>query len=386
MAGGPSVAAMTMAARELPRPVAAAVRTTVMDPLNDPAWDVAVVRHPAAGVFHTTAWAGVLNDAYGLRPFYVVASHEDEPVGLLPLMEASSLRGRRRGVSLPFTDSCPALLPAGGAEPDFVEANEAAPAGISAVGAAMMREARATGLGRGWKTVEFRPNPTRSATGGASVRFLWHEVLLPASDDDQLALCAPATRRTLRQAMAAGVKTVVGTDLGMVRAYYRLHCLTRRRQGGPPQPFAFFAAIQRRLLEAGCGFVVLATENGAPVAGAVYLTFGGQAVYKFGASDPDRLKNRPNQLVMWTGLRESARRGCRTLNMGRTSLDNEGLAQFKRGWGCVSSYLAYHAFNLQNSSRVPLPDRTQGWQTRWFQRLPLWVGRWVGILAYRYAA
>jgi hypothetical protein len=191
-------------------------------------------------------------------------------------------------------------------------------------------------------------------------------------------------RRCLRQAADAALPVSVGSDASMVREYYRLHCVTRRRQGAPPQPWRFFENLQRLLLAAGQGFVVLVGR--APVAGALFLRFGRRAVYKFGASNGEQLEARPNQSALWTGFRHAASLGCEVMDLGRTSLENEGLRRFKRAWGSLETRLTYQCLDLQRRRLKSLSDRTHGWQVAWFKRLPMWVSRLIGQWVYRYAA
>lgn len=358
----------------------------VVDPIDQPGWDQRLLNDPRATVFHSAGWAATLTSTYGFRPFYVTTNPNGPGTGLLPLMEAFSLRAARRGISLPFTDSCSLLSPAGSAPIPLEEVAAHANEGIANTGSRLIQAAREVALERGWRTIEFRPEARPEQNGPDSVRFLAHTVALVPSDTEQRALCRPATRRTLRQAQDGPLDVKVGVGIDDTRAYYRLHCLTRQRHGAPPQPFALFLNIHRHLIARDLGYIVLASNAGEPIAGAVFLRFGNHAVYKFGASDMSRQHLRPNQLVMWTGLRHAARLGCTDLDMGRTSINNAGLLQFKRGWGAAEFSLSYHCFDLKTGALAPLEDRTGGRQAALIRRFPLWVNRWIGNLFYQYAA
>lgn len=358
----------------------------VVDPGEVSDWDQRLLAHPGATIFHSAAWAGVLRQAYGFSAHYIVQENRGERVALLPLMETRGLLGTCRGISLPFTDSAPMLLPSDDSVEEISWQGDHVPESGASASAGLVAQARRLGRTRKWRSIEFRPAARPAVDGAASVRFLSHEVSLHPSDSAQRELCLPATRRTLRQAQSSPLTVTVGTNRSFISAYYRLHCETRRRQGAPPQPFGFFLAIERQLLARNLGFVVLALQGACPVAGAVFLKFGRRAVYKFGASDASTLAFRPNQLVMWTGLRHAAELGCTSLNFGRTSMDNLGLRQFKMGWGAMESHLAYQCYDIQIGQRVSLGDRTNGWQSRLFGRLPVWAGRLAGTLLYRFAA
>jgi len=148
----------------------------------------------------------------------------------------------------------------------------------------------------------------------------------------------------------------------------------------------FFAHLHQELLVRGLGFVVLVWHESLAIAGAVFLHSGAKAVYKFGASDLKFQHVRPNQLLMWTGLRQASKLGCTSMDLGRTSLTNEGLRRFKRSWGARETIHAYHRWETRTGRTVPLPDRSSGWQTILFRRLPSWASQIIGRLAYRFAA
>src|SRR5690606_14598504 len=129
-----------------------------------------------------------------------------------------------------------------------------------------------------------------------------------------------SVRRAIRRAEKVGLTIDASAELSAVREYYDLHCRTRREHGLPPQPFRFFAQIQFHILRKGLGTVITARHSGQPVASAIFFLFNGEAIYKFGASDPNTLSLRANNLVMWKAIKWCRNKGARVLNFGRTSL------------------------------------------------------------------
>ena len=75
----------------------------LVDPLCDSAWDRLVLSHSESNVFHSAAWAKVLCETYGHKPFYLSFSEGGELVALIPLMEVRSAITGCRGVCLPFS-------------------------------------------------------------------------------------------------------------------------------------------------------------------------------------------------------------------------------------------------------------------------------------------
>ncbi|MCZ7636147.1 MAG: hypothetical protein M5U12_08980 [Verrucomicrobia bacterium] len=82
----------------------------IINPRTDLRWDTWLEAFPDATVFHTAAWAAVLEDTYGFKPVHLAFGDPDAPTALLPVMECSSLLTGRRGVSLPFTDHVAPLI------------------------------------------------------------------------------------------------------------------------------------------------------------------------------------------------------------------------------------------------------------------------------------
>lgn len=391
----------------------------MVNPLSLPDWDALVMSHPDHTVFHCAAWARVLSDTYGFEPVYMVGlertgtgSEEaetrdaqsskanvqrstcneqeamgkeekrrrvssrgslgcDRLLGLLPCMEINSLLTGKRGVCLPFTDVCIPLTS------DTVAA------------VTLLKEIIDLGRQRRWRSIECRGRDAFSVSGPASLEFRSHSLDLTPGEERLFAGFDSSVRRAIRKAEKSGVRVQIRHDIDAMRTYYRLHCITRRKHGLPPQPWSFFANLHRHLISKQLGFVAVASldhDGRRPVAGLVILQFGHGAVYKYGASDMAHQECRATNLAMWMSIRHCAQLGCATLDFGRTSIDNEGLRRFKLGWGATESRLGYLKYSLQTQSYVADHDRAHGWHTRLFRLVPGPVSRILGALLYPHLA
>jgi lipid II:glycine glycyltransferase (peptidoglycan interpeptide bridge formation enzyme) len=150
-------------------------------------------------------------------------------------------------------------------------------------------------------------------------------------------------------------------------AYYHLHCLTRGM--GLPQP-AYFQKIQAHLIAKDLGFVTLVTHKGRAVAGAIFFTFGQQALYKFGASDMRWQHLYPNYLLFWHVIQWLCQHHYTELCFGRTSPNNQGLRQFKAGWGTQKSRVHYYKYELKTASFLPTLHSSTDSASRLCQRCP----------------
>ncbi len=339
-----------------------------LNPAEDSNWSALLAVQPKRSFFHTAAWARVLTDTYGYTPVYFAAEEAGGKSSWLPLMEVNSWLTGRRGIGLPFTDHCEPLCEEAGT---FEK---------------LFREAVEFGKSRRWKYIEFRGGRELLHKVPASLSFYGHSLDLTARADELFARLDSSVRRAVRKAEKAGVTVEVLHSLEAMQIFYALQCQTRKKHGLPPQPFNFFLNIHRHIMSQNMGMVVLARHQGRPVAGSVYFNFGEQAVYKFGASDEACQELRGSNLVMWTAIKELARRGAQRLDLGRTSMGNPGLRKFKLGWGTAEHTIEYLKFDLQKNEFVTDVDGVSGWHTQVFRRLPGVLSRAAGAILYRHWA
>jgi hypothetical protein len=339
-------------------------RPVEINPLPYGVWDPLLSSVPGTSFFHTAAWARVLHETYGHRPLYLARLVDDQLEEALPIMEVSSLVAGRRGVSLPFTDFCLPLKPS------------------ARLGAGLFEQAIQTGYKRGWRYLECRGSNYGWLTGTPSLNFYGHVISLQQELDDLFKKLDSAVRRGIRKAQNAKLQVEFSTTLEAMRTFFSLHCQTRRRHGLPPQPSRFFANIARHVLAGEHGFVCTARLEQRPIAAAVFLHHGRQAIYKFGASDFAFQHLRANNLVMWEAIRRYAGEGFENLHLGRTSLSNEGLRRFKLGFGAREEKIQYYKFDFAKSDFVTDTDRAEGWFNRVFRLLPPGLLRLAGKILY----
>lgn len=337
---------------------------TVVDPLRRPGWDSLVEAHPQSSVFHGSGWARVLAQSYGHTPMYVCRFRGGQLVGLLPLMGISSPVTGRRGVSLPFTDFCPALKERGQDGHDLYQF------------------AVETGRARRWKYLECRGDCRGWVGSTTSLSFYGHIIDLAGGEQAVFNRFDSAVRRGVRKAEAAGLKVDFSSEPEAIETFFDLHCGTRRRHGLPPQPFRFFENIQRHLLQAGRGFVATVRLNGQPLASGVFFSHGREALYKFGASDFAFQQHRPNNLMMWGAMRHCIARGNLAMHLGRTSLGNDGLRRFKLSLGAREETVQYSKYDFLSEKFVSDTDKVEGWFNHVFRALPLPLLRVAGRVLY----
>jgi lipid II:glycine glycyltransferase (peptidoglycan interpeptide bridge formation enzyme) len=204
-------------------------------------------------------------------------------------------------------------------------------------------------------------------------------------DQDRLYVSVKgSTKRNIRKAQREGVTIARSRELDAVRTFYQMHCLTRKKHGAPPQPASFFERLYDHVIRPGHGQVILAAHLGRIIAGAVYLHFGREAVYKFGASDSAHLHLRPNDLIMWEAIRGYGEAGYARFCFGRTEPDNEGLRQFKSGWGAEEKTVRYFRYDIRKKEFVAGKAAHAGISAMIFRRMPDPLLRLAGSMLYRH--
>ena len=177
----------------------------ILDPINDPGWDHVVALHRDAGCFHTSAWAKVLHKTYNHQPFYLQFSRGRRLAALIPLMEVRSPFTGRRGVCLPFSDSC---------EPLIFD-----PQTLGLVRDHLVRFAQE----RRWRHLEIRGGKFFQVAPGSAEKFYGHTLDLRSGAEELAIRFASPVRRAIRKAERSGVKAVITRNRAAMNDFYHLH-------------------------------------------------------------------------------------------------------------------------------------------------------------------
>jgi len=281
-------------------------------------------------------------------------------------MEVESPLTGKRGVGMPFTDLCEPISP--NAE------------GFSSIFDEILRYGKMAG----WKYLEIRGGGRKLNGAVPYQTYVRHVLTLHSQEPVRLKLLSPATRRNVRKAADSGVRVVISDSEKDLQEYYRLHCMTRKRQGVPPQPRSFFKAVHSNVISKGKGFTLLASIHGLPISGAVYFHFGKRAIYKYGATDLNYQSLRAFNLVMWEAIGWFSNNGFDELCFGRTDPANAGLIRFKAGWGAREELLHSYRYDLKKSAFVKEPPAMSSFREVIFRNSPVPFLRLIGELFYRH--
>jgi lipid II:glycine glycyltransferase (peptidoglycan interpeptide bridge formation enzyme) len=338
----------------------------IISPITYPDWDNLVLSHPDYSFFHSSAWAKVLSEAYGYTPLYFTVFQDEKLSALLPLMEVDSFLTGKRGVSLPFTDYCEPIVS------DGITFQE------------LLNFVLAEGKERNWKYLELRSFKNLSPSDLPSFTYLGHTLNLSDKENQTFSSFRDSTKRNIKKANKEGVEVKIFHSAESVGEFYRLNCTTRKQHGLPPQPYLFFKKVYDQIIHKNLGFVVLACFKDKPIAGAVYFYFGEKTVYKYGASDLNYQNLRANNLVMWEAVKWCCQNGFKHFCFGRTEPENQGLIQFKSGWGTTEQQINYYKYDFKKGSFVSSPSKVTDFHNRIFKNIPLPILNKVGSILYKH--
>jgi lipid II:glycine glycyltransferase (peptidoglycan interpeptide bridge formation enzyme) len=240
---------------------------------------------------------------------------------------------------------------------------------------------------RKYKYIEFRPL-TASPYGESGLQksgsYYFHGLdLRPPETALFRAFHKNCVQRKIRRAESEALTYEEGNSPALLRRFYELQVITRKRLQLPPQPFAWFrhlADCMGKSLK-----ICLLLKDGDSVASIVMLRFKQTVTLKYACSDKQFSKLGCMPLLYWKEIQDAKRNGFLEMDLGRSNLDDAGLAQFKDRFGAQRSTINY--WRIVPESAV---KREQAWKVsaakKLFTRLPNGWLPLAGNLLYKHLA
>lgn len=301
-----------------------------IDPVSDPRWLKFLESQDSASIFHTPNWLEALRLTYGYEPIALTTTEEGQLLqnGFLFCMIRSFLTGSRL-VSLPFSDHCQPLV---GRSNDVAE---------------LLMHLQSQRKSEGWKYVEIRP-VTACELGlqsgmAENESFYLHLLnLRPSAEEIYLSFHKSCVRRKVQRADRESLSLEQGTSKALLKKFYSLLVLTRRRHQLPPQPFSWFENLADCMGDKLA--VRVAFKDSRPIASILTLRYKKTVTYKYGCSDPQFHNLGGMPFLFWNAIQDAKAKGAEEFDFGRSDLDNEGLIAFKDNWGTTRSKLTYYRY------------------------------------------
>jgi len=340
-----------------------------LDPLADRRWTEFIKQQSNSSVFHTTNWLSALRSVYAYEPVVVTTNAPGTPLtnGVLFCRVQSWLTGSRL-VSLPFSDHCEPLV-------SCVEELDH-----------LLTLMQPCVHAENWKYLELRPvrfAPNTRTHFTKSTDYCFHNLDLRTSGQELFRnFHKDCVQRKIRRAEKENLLYEEGNSEDLLRSFYRLLVMTRRRQNLPPQPLSWFRAL---ITQFGQDLKIrVASKDGVAIASILTLSYKKTMVYKYGCSDAASNKFGGTALLFWKAIQDAQNSGLEEFDMGRSDTDNPGLIAFKEHWGTTRSTLTYWTYP-ERSTRTR-PDWQKNIAKRAVSLMPDSGLQLAGTLLYRHMA
>jgi hypothetical protein len=308
--------------------------------------------HPRASVFHSSGWLQALRDTYNYDSFVFRGdrSASNAAPGIVLSRVRSWLTGKRL-ISLPFSDHCSPLV--------------SGPAELHDV----LADLKPLLSSEDWSYLEIRPvdnsfDDVLQASGFQRCNeYLLHRLQLDASADTLFRqFHKSSVQYRIRRAERLGLVCETGRSPKLIRDFFHLMALTRRRQSLPPQPFAWFENLARCMGEDGID-IRIAYKDQRPIAALLNVKAFGYVCYKYSCSDLHFKSMNATCLLLWHTVQDACRDGAAVLDLGRSAVDNPGLIRFKSNWAGEPTRLTY--WRLQAPASHSRSRRLDNWLGNW---------------------
>lgn len=323
-------------------------------------WDAYVSRHELGTAYHRSAAVAIGAHAFRLRTTYVVARDgEGAIIGVLPLVEQSSLLFGRFLVSLPFVTY-------GGVLADDVM-----------VAAALAERAGALARARHADHVELRHVAPLPAEGFLERRDKVSMVLdLPSSEDELSRQLGAKLRSQIRRAERESLELVWGGK-ECLGDFHRVFAVTMHEVGTPVYSRQFFDVAYDALRDFTA--VLTVRMRGVVHAAAILVRHGTTIEVPWAAASPEAKRASVNMRMYWELLRHSVAAEATAFDFGRSTVDS-GTYRFKAQWGAKPRQLHWHYW-LPAGAPIPTLNQSNPKYARaaaLWRRMPLWCANALG--------
>jgi len=339
------------------------VNIEINSAFTDDEWNNIILSQSYFTVFHSLEWEKVLSKTYKF-PFYVITiKHDTNTPCYLKFAQVHTLTGKKKGISLPFSDFCPPLC-------DYK---------FRITQTMIDYILKQTG----WEEIEFRDFGQTIETD-CFHENVEHKLIL--SQYDSMNVLRSDTRRSLKKAFQSPIRLCISTEEKSLNHFYTLQLLTRKRHGLPPQPFSFFKNIHSEFIQKDKGFYTEVYMHEKPIASCLFLHDHKNAVYKCGASDKQYQRYRPNNLIFWETIKHLRKKKLLSLSLGKTEKSNTGLIRFKQGWRPKERVMLNYVFNKKKKGFVKNSPQVKGPHNVFFSHAPFWITNLFSQHMYKYWA
>ena len=324
-----------------------------------------VESHANSTVFHHRRWIELLQKQYGFDLRLPCLKRDGLIVAAIPFLATVRLRGQRKLVSLPFTDSLDIL-----GCPDDIQL--------------LKENIRDSLIGGPFDSACVRCSVAEENGSESDSIWVRHVIDTTKSIAELERAFDRRVRTNLRRAESSNLTFSVEHTKDAIEEFYQLQVRTRHRLGVPVQQKRFFESLRNSFFDNDMGFVGVVRHDNEAIAAGLFLHYQGTMVYKYSASAEAKTSLRPNELLTYEALKWAAEHGIREFDFGISKRSQTGLRRFKRKFG-ASEFSVNRNFIIGQAGTEPedsLAMKVASWLIR---TSPAFVCRGLGAMFYRYS-
>lgn len=298
------------------------MNTTCVDPRTDQRWKT-LIANQRSDVFHSPNWLKVITDTYRFDlQAYLLLGDDGTPQAGIPFCRLEGIKPKRL-VTLPFSDYCDPLVTTHDQWASLKNRvlAESCPFIIRCLhNPILLTDKQLQQVGQAkWHGLDLQPD----------LETLWQGVHASA-------------RRAIRKAEQAHLTIRAAERKEELRAFFDLHLRIRKyKYQLVAQPYEFFERIWNYFIETEQGFLLLAVHQEQIIGGVLFLIWQNRLYYKFNASLSTELAIRPNDLLLWEGVKRGKATGCRFLDFGLSDWNQSGLIRYKRKYATTEKSITF---------------------------------------------
>ncbi|KAA3620018.1 MAG: GNAT family N-acetyltransferase [Calditrichaeota bacterium] len=282
-----------------------------------------LIEENQSDVFHSPKWLEVLAKTYDFTVrAKILIDAENQPVAGIPFIKIDDMFSPRI-VSVPFSDYCDPIVQN---REQWVKLTTS-----------LISEKQPL-------TVRCLHNsiPLADDRFERINRANWHGRDITDDLDSIFSKIHGSSRRAIRKAEKAGITVRTAEHETDLRAFFELHLKIRKdKYRLLAQSYKFLQNIWKNFIEPGEGALMLAESDGQIIGGVFYLKWKNNLYYKFNASAPEAQNIRPNDLLMWEGIKYAKKNSATFLDLGLSDWGQEGLIRYKQKYATEEKVISF---------------------------------------------
>jgi len=320
-------------------------------------WNRYAESNPAASLYHRAEWKNLIHDVFGHECYYFYATHNEEMVGILPLVRLNSRLFGDFIVSMPYFNS-------GGAIANNLLIEQQ-----------LMQAANEHAEKIGSHHIEYRDDISRDKlpVRDEKVNMI---LSLPNLPETLWQNFSSKLRSQIRRAQREDITVNIGS-IDCLDDFYTVFAQNMRDLGTPVYSKSFFSHILQTFPDHSK--IVIVQLNGRPVATAFLLGHNKTLEIPWASTIKNVNHLSINMLLYWEVLKFAVENRYRYFDFGRSSKDS-GTFRFKQQWGAKPKQCYWHYW-LKGDAKLPSlnPNNPKyKLMISVWKRIPVSITKWIG--------